>query len=181
MHIYTKQKEKLMLSQKMQKALNKQLNKEYASAYIYLGLSAFASEKGYNGCANWFMIQYQEETAHGMKLYNYINNHNAAVVLSDIKSFDFKGTTIKEAFVSAFEHEQKMTQNLNELSDLALQEKDHATYNLLQWYVMEQVEEEGSFGDIIDTLNLLGDSGNGMYNFDRELGARVFVDPTTAN
>ena len=170
-----------MLSQKMQKALNKQLNKEYSSAYIYLGLSAFASAKGYNGCANWFMIQYQEETAHGMKLYNYINNHNATVVLGDIKAFEFKGTTIKEAFVAAFEHEQKMTGWLNELSDLALQEKDHATYNLLQWYVMEQVEEEGMFGDIIDTLNLLGDSGNGMYNFDKELGARVFVDPTLTN
>jgi len=170
-----------MLSQKMQKALNKQLNKEYTSAYIYLALSAFSSAKGYNGCANWFMVQYQEETAHALKLYNYIQNHNAAVTLSDIKAYDFKGSTIKEAFTSALEHEQKMTQNLNELSDLALQEKDHASYNLLQWYVMEQVEEEGSFGNIIDTLNLIGESGNGMYNFDRELAARVFVDPTAAN
>jgi ferritin len=170
-----------MLSEKMKNALNIQLNREFHSAYLYLGLSAFASEKGYKGCANWFMIQYQEETAHGMKLYNYINNQNAAVVLTDIHSVNFPGTTIKEAFVSAFEHEQKMTAFLNELSDLALKEKDHASYNLLQWYVMEQVEEEGSFGDILDTLNLLGDSGNGMYNFDRDLGERAFIDPTATN
>lgn len=167
-----------MISKDMAKALNKQLNKEYHSAYIYLGLSAFASSKGYNGCANWFMVQYQEEVAHGMRLYNYLDDQGAQIELMDIKAFNFKGEGIKAAFEEAFAHEQKMTQWLNELSDLAMKEKDHATYNMLQWYVMEQVEEEALFGDIIDKMNLIGDNGNGMYNLDKELGSRSFVDPT---
>jgi ferritin len=162
----------------MTQSLNGQLQKEFHSAYIYLGLSAYASDKGYNGSASWFMIQYQEEMAHGMKLYNYLNSHGAKIELADIKAFNFNGTSIKEAFVAAFDHEQKMTQWLNELSTQALEEKDHATYNMLQWYVTEQIEEEGTFNEITDKLNLIGDNGNGLYNLDKELGARTFVDPT---
>ncbi len=168
-----------MISKKMTKALNGQLNKEYHSAYIYLGLSAWASEKGYNGCASWFMVQYQEEVAHGMKLFNYLDEQGASIELKDIKAFNFAGTTLLEAFEEAFAHEQKMTGWLNELSDLAMKEKDHATYNMLQWYVMEQVEEEALFSDIIDKMKLIGDNGNGLYNLDKELGQRTFVDPTT--
>lgn len=167
-----------MISKDMSKALNKQLNKEYHSAYIYLGLSAFASSKGYNGCASWFMVQYQEEMAHGMKIYNYLDDQGADIELMDIKAFNFKGDSIKEAFEEAFAHEQKMTGWLNDLSDMAMKAKDHATYNMLQWFVMEQVEEEALFSDIIDKMNLIGDSGNGMYNLDKELGSRTFVDPT---
>lgn len=162
----------------MTKALNKQLNKEYHSAYIYLGLSAYASSKGYNGCASWFMVQYQEEVAHGMKLFTYLEDQGAEIELLDIKAFNFNGSGIKEAFEEAFKHEQKMTKWLNELSDLALSEKDHATYNMLQWFVTEQVEEEALFSEIIDKITLIGESGNGMYNLDKELGARTFVDPT---
>ncbi len=167
-----------MISEKMRAALNGQLNKEYTSAYIYLGLSAFASKKGYNGCASWFMVQYQEEVAHGMKLFNYLDDQGADIVLEDIKAFNYSGNSIKEAFKVALEHEQKMTKWLNELSDLAMSEKDHATYNVLQWYVTEQVEEEALFGEIIDKINLIGEHGNGMYNLDKELGQRTFVDPT---
>jgi len=167
-----------MISKDMAKALNEQLNKEFHSAYIYLGLSAFASAKGYNGCASWFNVQYQEETAHGMKIFNYLDDQGAQIELFDVKAFNFKGESIKEAFVEALGHEQKMTGWLNDLSDLALKEKDHATYNMLQWFVMEQVEEEALFSDIIDKMNLIGDSGNGMYNLDKELGTRTFVDPT---
>lgn len=170
-----------MISKEMEKALNIQLNKEYHSAYIYLGLSAFASAKGYNGCASWFMVQYQEEMAHGMKLYHYLDDQGATIELLDIQAYNHKGDSIKEAFIEALEHEQKMTKWLNELSDLAMSEKDHATYNMLQWFVMEQVEEEALFGEIIDKINLIGESGNGMYNLDKELGARTFVDPTAAN
>ncbi|MGM0622927.1 MAG: ferritin [Campylobacterota bacterium] len=167
-----------MISQKMTEALNKQLNKEYHSAYIYLGLSAYASKLGYNGCASWFMVQYQEEVAHGMKIYSYLDDQGADIELLDIKAFNFKGEGIKNAFEEAFKHEQKMTGWLNDLSDLALKEKDHATYNMLQWFVMEQVEEEALFSEIIDKINLIGESGNGMYSLDKELGARTFVDPT---
>jgi ferritin len=167
-----------MLSNTITKELNGQLNKEYHSAYIYLAMSAYASANGYNGCASWFYTQYQEETAHGMKLFKYLDEQGVDIKLKDIKSYSVKADSILEVFEQALKHEQKMTGWINELSDLALKEKDHATYNLLQWYVTEQVEEEALFGEIIDKLKLIGDNGNGLYNIDKELGSRVFVDPT---
>jgi ferritin len=168
-----------MISKEMTNALNEQLQKEFHSAYIYLGLSAYASDLGFNGCASWFNIQYQEEVTHAMKLFKYIEDQDAKVILKDIKAFNMKKGKLIDIFQKAYKHEQVMTKNLNELSDGALKEKDHATYNLLQWYVNEQVEEESLFKEIIDKLRLVGDDGLGLYSIDQELGKRTFVDPTT--
>lgn len=163
----------------MRKALNGQLNKEFHSAYIYLGISAYAGAQGFNGCAKWFHTQYKEETTHAMKFYRYLEDQGADIVLHDIKAYNVKeGKSIIDLFEMALEHEQLMTGWLNELSDLAMSEKDHATYNLLQWYVDEQVEEEALFGEIIDKFKIVGSDGYGLYSIDKELGARVFVDPT---
>jgi len=168
-----------MISKKITKALNGQLNKEFHSAYIYLGMSAYASSNGYNGCAKWFNMQYQEEVAHAMKLFRYLEDQGAQIVLQDIKALNVvDANSIIEVFVMAFEHEQKMTEWLNDLTDMAMKEKDHATYNLLQWYVNEQVEEESLFSEIIDKFKMVGNDGYGLYSIDKELGARVFVDPT---
>lgn len=166
-----------MLSKKMQKALNGQLNKEFHSAYIYLGMSAYASSNGFNGCAKWFNLQYQEEVAHAMKLFGYLEDKGADIKLQDIKALNIKADHILEVFEMAFEHEQLMTGWLNDISDLALAEKDHATYKLLQWYVDEQVEEEALFNEVIDKFKMVGNDGYGLYSIDKELGARVFVDP----
>ena len=167
-----------MISKKMQKALNVQLNKEFHSAYMYLGLSAYASKNGFNGCAKWFNLQYQEEVAHAMKLFRYLEDQDAKIELQDIKSFNLSEGSILDVFKIAFAHEQKMTGWLNELSDMAMKEKDHATYNLLQWYVNEQVEEESIFGEVIDKFKMVGDDGYGLYSIDKELGSRIFIDPT---
>ena len=167
-----------MIKKTIEKALNEQLNKEFHSAYIYLGMSAYASTNGFNGCAKWFSTQYQEEVTHAMKLFRYLEEQNADIDLKDIKAHNVKAENIVDVFVDAFKHEQKMTQSLNTLSDLALKEKDHATYNLLQWYVNEQVEEEALFGEIIDKLKMVGNDGFGLYSIDKELGDRVFTDPT---
>lgn len=169
-----------MISKKMEKSLNGQLNKEFHSAYIYLSMSAYASTHGYNGCARWFNVQYQEEISHAMKLFKYLEDQGAEIVLEDIKAPKIKSNSIVEIFQQALAHEQKMTGWLNELSDEAMKEKDHATYNLLQWYVTEQVEEEASFGEIIDQMKIVGGDGYGLYAIDKELGARTFVDQTTA-
>jgi len=163
----------------MQKALNGQLNKEFHSAYIYLGIAAYAASEGFNGCAKWFHTQYQEETTHAMKLYRYLEDQGAQIKLHDIEAFNVKNDkSIVELFEMALEHEQLMTKWLNDLSDMAMQEKDHATYKLMQWYVDEQVEEEALFGEIIDKFKIVGSDGYGLYSIDKELGARVFVDPT---
>jgi len=167
-----------MISKTMQEALNGQLNKEFHSAYIYLGMSAYASSNGFNGCAKWFNTQYQEEMTHGMKLFKYLEEQGADIDLQDIKALNVKADNIVKVFEIAYKHECKMTKWLNNLSDLAMKEKDHATYNLLQWYVNEQVEEEALFSEIIDKFKMVGGDGYGLYSIDKELGDRVFVDPT---
>lgn len=169
-----------MIDKNMAKSLNSQLNKEFHSAYIYLGISAYASQSGFNGCARWFNIQYQEEISHAMKLFKYLEDQGADIELEDIKAPKFKFKSIVHAFETALANERKMTGWLNELSDEAMKIKDHATYNLLQWYVTEQVEEEASFGEIIDQMKIVGGDGYGLYAIDKELGSRVFVDQTEA-
>lgn len=167
-----------MISKKIQTALNDQLNKEFHSAYIYLGMSAYASANSFNGCAKWFNMQYQEEITHAMKLFRYLEDQDANIKLMDIKAVNIKSESILEVFKEAYAHEQKMTNSLNNLSDMAMKDKDHATYNLLQWYVNEQVEEEAMFSEIIDKFTMVGNDGYGLYSIDKELGSRTFVDPT---
>ncbi|MDD2290829.1 MAG: ferritin [Aliarcobacter sp.] len=167
-----------MLKDEVANALIIQLNKEFQSSYIYLGMSAYASKKGFAGCANWFLIQYQEELTHAMKFFKYLENHQVAINLPEIKKVDVEFESILDAFQKALEHEIYMSENINELSDLSMKNKDHATYNLLQWYVTEQVEEEVVLNTIIDKMKLIGDNGYGLYVIDQELATRVFVDPT---
>ena len=167
-----------MISKELQDSLIQQLNKEYQSAYIYLGMSAYCSKEGFNGAANWFLIQYQEEVAHGMKLFKYLEDQNVDIKLPVIQEVEVVFTSLLDVFQKSLEHEQTMTKNLNDLSDLAMKDKDHATYNLLQWYVTEQVEEEATVSGIIDHIKLVDGNGYGLYTIDKELSSRVFVDST---
>jgi len=167
-----------MVSKALQKALIEQLNKEYYSAYLYLGMSAYCSKEGFNGSSNWFLIQYQEEVAHGMKLFRYLEDQDVEIKLPAINEVPVEYKSLLDVFKKALGHEHKMTQSLNELSDLAMKDKDHATYNLLQWYVTEQVEEESILKGLIDNIKLVGDNGFGLYTIDKELATRTFVDPT---
>lgn len=167
-----------MISKDLQEALIEQLNKEYHSAYIYLGMSAYCSKEGFNGASNWFLIQYQEEVSHGMKLFKYLEDQDVEIKLPAIDEVKVEYKSLLDVFKKSLAHEQKMTKNLNILSDLAMKDKDHATYSLLQWYVTEQVEEEATVKEIIDHIKLVGDNGYGLYTIDKELSTRVFNDPT---
>ncbi|PLY07672.1 MAG: ferritin [Arcobacter sp.] len=168
-----------MLKKEIANALILQLNKEFQSAYIYLGMSAYASKIGLNGSSSWFLIQYQEEVAHAMKLFKYLEDQDVDITLPKIEKANVDFESILDTFKKALKHEIFMSANLNELSDLTMKNKDHATYNMLQWYVTEQVEEEATLNTIIDKIKLVGDNGYGLYAIDQELGARVFVDPTS--
>ncbi|RXJ81920.1 ferritin [Arcobacter sp. F2176] len=167
-----------MLKKEISDALVLQLNKEFQSSYIYLGMSAYASKIGLNGSSSWFLVQYQEEVAHAMKLFKYLENQEVHVTLPKIEEANVDFKSILDTFKKALAHESKMSANLNELSDLTMKNKDHATYNMLQWYVTEQVEEEATLNTIIDKIKLVGDNGYGLYAIDQELGARTFTDPT---
>jgi ferritin len=162
-----------MLSKKMAEALNAQVNREMYSAYLYMAMSAHADEKGLKGFANWFMVQYHEEMLHAMKMYEYIQRQGAQPRLLQIDQPPAEWASALDMFEKTLEHEQKVTAWINELMELAIAEKDHATRIFLQWYVTEQVEEEENDNDLIAQLRLIGDDKRGLMMLDRELAQRM--------
>jgi ferritin len=164
-----------MISTEMEKALLNQLNDEFSSAYLYLAMSAYCSHLEFNGAASWFKLQYEEEHVHATRIYNYLVEQGVQVVLGALAKPPSEYGKLLDVFKSSLSHEQSMTSRLNDLSDQALKEKDHATYNLLQWFVNEQVEEEATLGGIISKLKLVKDDGYGLLMIDNELGARKQV------
>jgi ferritin len=163
-----------MLNKKIEDAFNEQINKETYSAYLYQSLSAHAKHIGLNGVANWFQIQVQEEISHAQKLYNYINERGGKVKQA-IEEPPSEFENIQNMFEETLKHEEFITKSINELMDLAMNERDHASQIFLQWFVTEQIEEEDNVNEILNTLKLIGNSGNGLRMFDKELAARVFT------
>ena len=166
-----------MLNKKVCNALNKQLNNEMFSAYLYLSMSSYAGSIGLKGAANWFMVQYQEEMVHAMRFFNFINSRGEHTELDAISAPPTEFKSLLDMFEKTLAHEEFITSSIYELTDLALAERDHATHIFLQWYVTEQIEEEENDRDIIGKLKLIGDNGQGLLMLDTELGARVFVAP----
>ncbi len=165
-----------MLNEKMEEALNEQINREMYSAYLYMDMSAYSTHIGLNGFANWFMVQYQEEMTHAMKIYDYINEQGGQVKLKEIKKPPSEFESPLKMFEATLEHEKFITKSINELMDLAIKENDHATQIFLHWFVTEQIEEEANDNEIIAKLKLVGD-GNGLFMLDKELAARAFTPP----
>jgi ferritin len=170
-----------VLTEKMGEALNKQLNNEIYSAYLYLSMSAHSTFVGLKGFANWFMIQYQEEMVHAMKIYDYINAQGGQVKLMAIAQPPTQFGSPLNMFEKTLQHEKFITKSINDLVDLAIEEKAHATNIFLQWFVTEQVEEEANDNEIIAKLKLVGKEGNGLFMIDKELAARVFTPQATSN
>jgi ferritin len=166
-----------MLSKKMEKALNVQINREMYSAYLYMSMSAHSNSIGLPGFSNWFMVQYKEEMEHAMKIYDYVNSQGGKIKLMAIDEpiSDFKDPM--DMFKKTLKHEQFITKCINELVELSINEKDHATQIFLQWFVTEQIEEEGNDNDIISKLELAGLKGNGLFMIDKELSTRVYNPP----
>lgn len=166
-----------MIKKKVLKALNQQINEETYSAYLYQAMSANFAARGLSGTANWFRIQALEEMVHAMKFYDFILERSGEVTLLEIKQPPKEWKTALEAFESAYKHETYITDKIDSLMSLALEEKDHATASFLKWFVDEQVEEEASADDIVQKLKLIGKDGAGLYHIDRELATRVFTPP----
>lgn len=166
-----------MLNEKLQLELNKQVNEELYSAYLYLSMSAFLSSKNLSGFSNWMKVQFEEEQFHALKLYQYILERGGKVNLETIEKPKESWENILDVFEDVLAHEQKITSLINNLVDVAIQEKDHATVNMLQWFVAEQVEEESSVSDILDQLKLINGKGSGLFMLDREAKTRSFTPP----
>jgi ferritin len=161
-----------MLSEKAVNALNKQVNNEMYSAYLYMSMSGHSTYIGLKGFANWFMVQYQEEMVHAMRMYNYINDQGGQVKLIAIAQPPTEFTSPLDMFEKTLEHEKFITKCIGDLVNLAMEEKDHATNIFLQWFVTEQIEEEANDNEVIAKLKLAGESGSALLMIDRELAAR---------
>lgn len=167
-----------MLSEKMENALNEQINAELWSAYLYLSMAMQFENSGMSGVANWFKIQFKEEQAHAEIFMNYINQRGGRVELKAIDAVPTTWESPLDAFKATLAHEQKVTALINSLFGLAEAEHDYATRDRLAWFVNEQVEEEDNARQLIDKFTLIGNDGMGLYMLDQELAGRTYVAPS---
>lgn len=167
-----------MLKERILNAINEQINAEQYSALLYLSMSAWFQDKGLPGFANWMYVQFQEEMTHANKFFNYVHERGGKVELKAIDQMPTEWGSVVEVVEATLEHEQHVTSLINNLVDIAVEERDHATQSFLQWFVDEQVEEEANVTEILDTLKLINGQGNGIFMLDRELRNRTFVDET---
>jgi len=169
-----------MLSAQMQKGLNDQLNYELLSAYVYFSMEAYFLDQNLNGFANWMHVQALEEMTHVMRFFNYINEKDGRVLLQAVEGPRTEWESPLAAFENALEHERGVTRRINDLVDLAMSERDHATNAFLQWFVNEQVEEEASAKQVTDNLRMVQSAPGGMFLLDREMATRTFVPPVAS-
>ena len=169
-----------MISENMQDALNDQVAAEFYSSFIYLSMAAYLEDNDLPGMANWMRVQYQEEVSHDEKIFDHIIERDGRPEVKSWEAPPKEWKSALEVFEQAYKHEQKVTALINNLMDMALAEKDHASQIFLQWFVNEQVEEEASGKAIVQQLKMLGDSKSGLFQIDRELGRRVYVPPSVS-
>lgn len=167
-----------MINEKMAKALNDQINKEFYSSYLYLQMAAYFEEIGLKGFANWMKVQAQEENSHAHKFYDYLVDRGGKVVLDTIEKPQNEYKSVIDVFEKTLEHEVYVTSLINNLIDVAEEVKDRASMSFLKWFIDEQVEEESNCEDIIAQLKIVDCSGDALFMMDREMAQRVFVDNT---
>jgi len=158
-----------MLSKKIEKALNRQVEVEADSSQFYLSMASWAEVQGFNGTAKFLYAHSDEERFHMLKLVRFINERGGHAIVPSLKQppASFKGLT--DIFESLLGHEIKVTEEINHLVHTTLEEKDYTTHHFLQWYVSEQIEEEALARNIMDKLNMIGNDKGGLYLFDRDL------------
>ncbi|MEZ5125898.1 MAG: ferritin [Thermoleophilia bacterium] len=167
-----------MLDSRMQEAINEQINWEQYSAYLYLSMAAQFAELGMPGGQNWMTIQYHEELDHAQKMFDYVTTRGGRVVLEAIAKPPSSWENGLAMFTDALAHEEQVTSRIHAIASLALEIKDHATYNFLQWFIAEQVEEEESASDLVHKFTMAGEHPAGLYQLDKELSSRVRTVPT---
>ncbi len=169
-----------MISSKLEKVINEQINAEFYSAYLYLSMSAYFESINLPGFANWMKVQFEEEQFHAMKFFNYLIDRGGRATLGAIETPQKSWENPIDVYEETLKHEQHVTALLNQLADVADEERDRPTRNLLIWFIDEQVEEESTAETILNELKLIGGEGHGLLMLDRELSSRVFTPPTNA-
>jgi ferritin len=168
-----------MIKKTIEHAINKQINAELWSGYLYLSMASYFESISLSGFANWMTMQAQEEVSHAMRLYNYIVERGGRVILTSIDKVPTEWKTPLHAFEETYKHEQKVTGLIEDLVDLSEKEKDRATFNMLQWFIDEQIEEESSADDLVNKLKLVGENTNGLFMLDQALAQRTFTGDIT--
>lgn len=163
-----------MLSDKLLAKLNGQMNYEFYSSQVYLAMAAYCSSESFDGFANFFIVQSEEEKYHGMKIFHFINALGKRAIVSGMQHPHNEYSSLLDAFEHAYKHEQTVTKQIYELSDIAWDEREHATINFLKWFIDEQVEEEATFDSIIQKLRRIDNDSNAFYMLDAELAKRSF-------
>jgi ferritin len=162
----------MLLTKKMEDALNKQINEELFSSYLYLSMAAYFDSLNFKGFANWMKVQSREENNHAMKLYGFVNEKGGRVQLAAIKEPQSDWKSPLDAFEAAYNHEIKITTLIYNLVNMAQTEKDHSTAAMLQWFVNEQVEEEASADEIVQMLKKIKDAPQALFMLDAKLSER---------
>ena len=158
-----------MLSSNLYKAINEQINAELWSAYLYLSMSMDCQAKGYNGIANWFYVQFQEEQAHARIFMNYLNSRDAKVELLPIVEVRTSWDSVLDMFKQTLEHEKKVTGLINNIAAIANEDRDYASINRITWFIDEQVEEEESAREMIAAFEAVEGNKYGMYMIDKDV------------
>ena len=166
-----------MINEKLEKEFNVQINKELYSEYLYLAMKTYFMEQNLMGFVNWFDCQVQEEHAHAIGMFNYLNERGGKIELLPIDKPEFSGKTPLEIFEEVLKHEQYVTSRINTVYDVAEEVRDRAAMKFLDWYIDEQVEEEASVDGVLSTLRLIGDDKNALLLLDKDLATRVFNPP----
>ncbi len=167
-----------MMNEKIIQMLNEQINKELFSSYLYLDMSNYYLDENLDGFANWFKIQAKEELDHALLFMEYLQNSDCSVSLGKIDAPDLKFASAKDPLVSAYEHEQMITQSIYDIYDEALSLKDFGTTQFLDWFVKEQGEEEKNANDLCKKYDLFGSDPKSLYLMNTELLARVYAPPS---
>lgn len=168
------------MNPKLEKMLNKQINFELFSSYLYMSMSAYLKSLNLSGFAHWMQIQAQEELAHALKFYTYVTDRDGAVIFDKIDKPPHSWESPMEVFKFAYEHEQLVTSSISAMAEMAIQENDFTTKSHLQWFLTEQVEEEANELKIYQELKFANNSPEVLMMMDRDLASRVFVDPNAA-
>ena len=169
-----------MLTKTMQDALNKQVNAELYSAYLYLAIVAYFEDANLRGFAHWMRMQFEEEMMHAMKIFDFVLERDAQMTLEQIDKPEIDLDSPVAAFELTLEHERLVTSLINDLVALAGEERDFASHNFLQWFISEQVEEEARANEVLQQLKLLGDNSAGLFMMDRDMATRAAPTPPDA-
>ncbi len=169
-----------MITVKLEKEINDQINREFYSAYLYLSMSAWFKSQNLDGFANWMHVQYEEESFHAMKLFDYVVERGGTVVLQAIDKPETDFENVTQVFEMTLKHERFITDCINNLMNVAIDEKDHAAKSFLQWYIDEQVEEEANVDKLLTTIKMVSANPHTLYMMDKELATRSFTPPAGA-